>query len=88
MRLEAVWAGAKNHQRQRHQPGLEGVAIIHIWAYSPPMNCTERLISESSPELAMIETLVPQTMLDSLQEILLATHAFLIMWAHVLGILQ
>ena len=39
VRLEAVWAGAKNHQRQRHQPGLVGVAIIHICAYSPPMNC-------------------------------------------------
>ncbi len=39
VRLEAVSAGAKNHQRQRHQPGLVGVAIIHICAYSPPMNC-------------------------------------------------
>ena len=59
VRLEAVWGGAKNHQRQRHQPGLEGVAIIHIWAYSPPMNCNQRLISEPSQKLAILEKLMP-----------------------------
>ena len=59
VRLEAVWGGAKNHQRQRHQPGLEGVAIIHIWAYSPPINCNQRLISEASRKLAILENLMP-----------------------------
>ncbi len=47
VRLETGWAGVKNHHRQRHQPGFVGVAIIHICAYSPPMNCTTHACSSA-----------------------------------------
>lgn len=54
MRLEAVWGGAKNHHRQRHQPGLVGLAIIHICAYLPPMNCTHTSHQWTALEFATV----------------------------------